>query len=142
MKTLSALIEDGLDGARVRIGGAELRRASAFLERSLPVTEADDADTVVAILTNDEASLSVLLSCVVGRVRLVSLPLPGRGQNLTSYLGLVETALTQNESNCVLARSDIAVTLRSGGVNAHDSKGFSAFQGWIVLSSAQSGLPA
>jgi fatty-acyl-CoA synthase len=77
-----------------------------------------EAPAVAAILTNDIASVQLILGAIAMRSRLISLPLPGRGADPVGYASFINEALTTSATTQVIARDDAAELLESVGVPA------------------------
>lgn len=114
---LSSLIVPALDSAHLKFPGAD-GYVSAFqvLDRSQGVVGGVEASTITAILTNDEASVGLILSSCASGLRLVSIPLPARGESTQSYRKLLLSVLARETSTVIVARDDIAQLLEQIGV--------------------------
>lgn len=115
---IADLVGAGLDGATIVIGvdgspsaAAELAEAGARLYGH---SAADSG--VAAFLTNDRASVELILGAIVAGGRLVSLPLPARAADPLAFGAFVQAACATYGISTVVARDDVAALLGDIGV--------------------------
>jgi fatty-acyl-CoA synthase len=120
VRALSALLAGAMPSARLVIGlGTSpvnaARLASAY-ERCFEGDETDDA--VVALLTNDEPSIGLVLAATQAAVHLVSLPAPGRSDDVLEYADRCDKIRRAHGATAIIARDDVAAALEAAGVAA------------------------
>lgn len=71
---------------------------------------------VAALLTNDQATVEVLLGAMVAGVQLISLPLPARAADPVEYLDFVRRACEAHGTDRLVARDDVAPLLEGAGL--------------------------
>ena len=119
MTPLTVLVESGADLASFAFGHESVAQPAArLIDRGLRMTGSPSATSIVAILTNDQPSIEVLLGAVASEAKLVSLPLPARGGDLADYATFVSETCKAFGGGCVVARDDVAGLLASVGVPA------------------------
>lgn len=118
MPPLSDLLAAGAENARLHFGmdgeavsAAELARSGQRYYRSSAST-----DTVAILMTNDRATVEVVLAAVAAGVKVVSLPLPPRAADLDAYLHLLRTACAQQGAQEVIVRDDAVGLLEGSGL--------------------------
>jgi acyl-CoA synthetase (AMP-forming)/AMP-acid ligase II len=118
------MIEAGLGTAGIRFGTDGSPVAAALLAESGARLYGADAPepALVAVLTNDRASVEIVLGAILAGATLVSLPLPARGADLHDYAGLVRSALIACGAATVVARDDLAEGLRDLGLPVRDHR--------------------
>lgn len=130
---LSAMVRRGLEHARLVFGlegspvpAAELtdRGAAGF---GAPV----GGPPVGALLTNDRASVEIVLGALATGSGLVSLPLPGRAASVDQWVGFVSRACDAEGIEVIVARDDVAPLLDGLGrvVVAHSARDGAALGG-------------
>jgi fatty-acyl-CoA synthase len=80
--------------------------------------------SVVAVMTNDPATIELLLGAIRCGATLVSLPIPARGTDVESYLELVRSACSESGADAVVARDDIARMLLEAGIPARSHSSY------------------
>lgn len=98
--------------------------APAALERGARLFDSEaESPVVAALLTNDRASVELAFGAIEAQVRLVSLPLPGRGSDVLVYAAWLREALAAVGADHVVARPDLARLMASVGLPAvaHDT---------------------
>lgn len=117
--SLAAMVSKGLASARLVFGnGAELPGPALADQGHQLVHPQADVDCIGALLTNDPATVGLVLGAITAGTRLVSLPLPPRAPDLTKYAELLLSAASQHGFRKVVVRDDAAELLRTLGVPA------------------------
>jgi fatty-acyl-CoA synthase len=114
------MVLDGLSRVRVVFPVSDtIRHINQVVDAGRAQYTSDaDQPVVAAMLTNDEPSVELVLGAIAQGAVLVSLPLPGRAVAADSYIGFLRRALADSGATRVVARDDIAVMLRSAGIEA------------------------
>lgn len=117
---LSALLEPGLSRGelifgplRTRVPGARIVDTGRRLFSST-----SDAESVAAVLTNDVASVELIVGAIVSGVKLISLPAPARAADLLSYATFLRTAMAESGAKVLVARDDLAALLQDAYLSA------------------------
>lgn len=112
------MVADGAATATVAFGPGD---TPVPVERLLKAGESrfsDQAasDRVGLLMTNDQATVEVLLGCLAVGSRLVSLPLPGRGIDLSEYASFLKNVCAAHQLDELVVADGYAALLEGVGL--------------------------
>lgn len=113
------LLERGLaEGGFFRFAGeAGKESMSAVADAGADLFGSESGASFAALLTNDRTSVALALGAARAGARLVSLPLPGRSADPSTYLRFVDEACDQASVERLIVRDDIAELLAGVAVD-------------------------
>lgn len=118
--SLAELIRNGLSGARLffGVGGGFVVAERLAESGSCLFSDAAPASAAAIVMTNDQPTVEILLGAVLCGTALLSLPTPGRGDDLRRYALDLHKACIEHRATQIVARDDIAHLLQEFGVPA------------------------
>lgn len=115
---LSSLVEDGLATARIAFGvDGQTVAAAALADAGSAVFSTNAPSGAVGILmTNDRPTVSVILGAIATGASIVSLPLPGRNANLSSYISFLTSVQASFGLQEIVVNDQVATVMSGAGL--------------------------
>lgn len=116
---LSVLLADAMPTATLTIGlGTTPVNAARLASEYEHCFRGGGGSAAVALLTNDEPSIGLTLAAVQAGVNMVSIPAPGRADDLLDYASRVDEIRRTHGATAIIARDDVAAGLEAAGLPA------------------------
>ena len=117
---VSVLIGEAVANCFLIIGSSENAVFAAQLAEDFGphFSATAETDALAIMLTTDRASVGLFLAAVLAGVRVLSIPPPGRGDDISLYINSIREMVNSNSARRVVARDDIAAMLAAADIPA------------------------